>query len=125
MTDLERSAVPGDPAGDDLRNAVQYFVDHHARVHGALMWLRIEHLNVQLASVIHQVSWWLMQALAELLLTPDDGGNLCLELSLLKVADAAPQIATNVQSAPLQALQRLQTAVALAQETIMETSPMK
>jgi len=59
------------------------------------------------------------------LLLPDDGGSLCLELSLLEVADAAARIATDIQSAPLQALQRLQTAVALAQESTMEASPSK
>ncbi len=69
--------------------------------------------------------WWRPQALTELLLLPDDGGNLCLELSLLEVADAAARIATDIQNAPLQALQRLQTAVALAQEIVTEASPKK
>ena len=68
---------------------------------------------------------WPPQALSELLLLPGDGSNLRLGLSLLELADAAAQIAADVQAAPLHSLQRLQTAVALAQETIMEASPMK
>ena len=54
---------------------------------------------------------------------PDDSLHFSLEVSLLWLADAAPGLAAALLAAPLRALQRMDAAVTLAQEVLLQSSP--
>ena len=63
------------------------------------------------------------QELERVLMQPDDSLHFSLEISLLWLADAAPGLAASLLSAPLRALQRMDAAVTLAQEALLQSSP--